>query len=697
MLHLSGKLLVVAVTAIFLVAPTSYSLGDDDLFTQAAAQFREKDYVEAARLAKKAGDSPQRTFLLGMSMLRMGKFDEGLPLLIEAESRLPLVGDYAALNQAEALLKLNKYQDAANKAASLPKRYPASQLIRRSEKLYADILYEAGDFSAALKAYQGFVEKYPSGSDSVQALFQVARCREETGDRNGGALIYRTIWLNNPTSALSQKSQDRLKELEKGGIKSAAYTPEELLRRASTLATQNEYSSALRVLRSIPTEGQGGAVLDRIELRTGMAHYRLRNWREAEKSLTKAAGSTFPGIRSEARFWLAKSLERQDRNERAFEQYMKLADEGKKQEFADDALMEAAGLRRSQGKYSEAAHLFKQIARNYPDSKFVSRAAWESGWCHFLAGEYTIASDLFKPLLKDETMREKVIYWLARSQENLASADADSYFRILLDEYPAGFYATWYREHKGVRDVREPLGQRSAVAELPLVSGFDKPRLLALLGMMEESRTEMAIARKKTGDKKSLFPGLARTYLEMQDYSSAIALFLQNRPVKWDTPSLPLWSAGYPLVYRAQVAQNTSANALSEGLIYGLIRAESGFSPAIKSPAGAIGLMQLMPATAKITARENGTFNPQKLVIPDYNIKLGTRHFRDLMKEYNGDVVYSIAAYNAGAGAVERWRKSFKGLKQDEFIESIPYQETRDYVKKVYASAATYRQLYSLK
>jgi soluble lytic murein transglycosylase len=150
-------------------------------------------------------------------------------------------------------------------------------------------------------------------------------------------------------------------------------------------------------------------------------------------------------------------------------------------------------------------------------------------------------------------------------------------------------------------------------------------------------------------------------------------------------------------VYGNLVSQHTAVNGISEGLIFGLIRAESGFSPAIKSPAGAIGLMQLMPATAKATAREGGAFNPQKLIVPEYNIKLGTRHFRDLLKEYDGDVIYSIAAYNAGASAVDRWRKGFKGLKKDEFIESIPYQETRDYVKKVFASAATYRQLYGLK
>jgi soluble lytic murein transglycosylase len=105
----------------------------------------------------------------------------------------------------------------------------------------------------------------------------------------------------------------------------------------------------------------------------------------------------------------------------------------------------------------------------------------------------------------------------------------------------------------------------------------------------------------------------------------------------------------------------------------------------------------MMPATANMTAREKGEFNPQRLIDPEYNIRLGTKHLYDLMKVQSGDVVYVAAAYNAGSGALERWKKSFKGLSKDEFIESIPYQETRDYVKKVYASAATYRQLYGIK
>ncbi len=281
--------------------------------------------------------------------------------------------------------------------------------------------------------------------------------------------------------------------------------------------------------------------------------------------------------------------------------------------------------------------------------------------------------------------------------ERVSLPDAEGYYRQLLDEFPAGFYATWHRGQKGLPDLREPLGQRDSLAELPLLTGYEKPRLLASLGLLEESRSEVAAVRKKGGDKKSLFPGLARIYLELQDYGSAIALFLQNRPIKWDKASLPLWTAGYPQAFSELVTAHAGGNGLSEGLVYALIRAESGFSPAIKSPAGAIGLMQLMPATAKQTAREKGEFNPQRLTVPEYNIKLGTRHLKDLLQDYQGEPVYAIAAYNAGAAAVDRWRKGMKGVAMDEFIESIPYQETRDYVKKVYASAATYRRLYGVK
>jgi len=697
MSHSFSRILTITLIGISLSSLVGFSARVDDVLPRAAVQFRDKAYADSFALASKSAESPQRTFLMGVSALRSGKVEEAVPLLAEAEQKLPLAADYAAFYQADALLKLNKYSEASAKAGNFAKNYPSSLLVRRAEKLYLDIFVAAGDCKGALKIAQTFVEKYPSGSDSVDALFQSARCREETGDLAGAAQMYRSIWLNNPLAAPAKKSQERLKELDKSGVKTVQFTAEELLRRASSLYSQNEFSQSLQMLQSIQTEGQPAALTNRVDLRSGLAQYRLRNWKAAEKSLARAAGSSLETIRSEARFWQAKALERLDMNERAFAAYLEIANEGAKQEFADDALMEAAGLRRGMGRYAEAAALFEQVPKSFPESKFIPRAAWEAAWCRYLAGEYTVSAGAFKALLKDESVREKSLYWLARSLENSGSGEASDYYATLLNEFPAGFYASWHREQKGIKEQREALDQRFVLIDAQIPAVFEKARLLASLGMQEEARNEAAAARKKTGDKKGQFPGLAKLYLEMGEYGSAIALFLQNRPVKWEKGALPLWTAGYPLVYSEQVSRHAAANGLSEALMYSLIRAESGFSPTVKSPAGAIGLMQLMPATAKATAREKGTFNPARLTSPEFNIMLGTKHFRDLLKEHDGDVVYSVAAYNAGASAVERWRKNLKGLKKDEFIESIPYQETRDYVKKVYAAAAIYRQLYGLK
>lgn len=688
-------LLAFAGTA-FLAGTPPYSSADDNL-NRAAVQYREKDFGAAYTSAGKSSELRERAFVRGMAALRLDKYEEAVSLLSEAEQKLPLIADYALFFQAEALFKLKRYPDASAKAASIHALFPSSRLLRRSEKLSADILYESGDYKRALNSYQSYIEKYPSGSDAVDASFSSARCREELADAGGALLIYRSIWLNSPASPLAAKSLERIKRLELSGRKLSPYSAEELLKRASILYAQNEFTASLKTLEMIPAAPRSQAVTSRIDLRTGMARYRLRQYKQSEKQFVNAAASSLPGVRSEARFWLAKSLDRQDLKERALAMYLELAGEGKKQEFADDALIEAAGLKRGLGQYSEAARMFDQAAKLSTEPKAVARSVWESGWCRYLAGEYAAASDVFKGLLSDETQREKVLYWLGKSLEKNGDSAAPLHYRSLLDEFPAGFYATWYREQKGVKDSREPLGNRDPLVELPALAGFDKPRLLASLGMLEEARVEMAAARKKNGEKKGQFPALARIYLEMRDYGVAISLFMQNRPVLWEKGTLPLWTAGYPRAYSDLVTQNAALNGLSEGLVYALIRAESGFAPAVKSGAGAIGLMQMMPATAKLTSREKGDFNPQRLIVPEYNIRLGTKHLHDLMKEYNGDVVYMAAAYNAGSGALERWKKSFKGLKKDEFIESIPYQETREYVKKVYASSATYRQLYGLK
>jgi len=691
------KTFIAVLAGISLCSFAAYCAVSNDSTKKAASSFRAKSYVNSFELASRAPDSPQAVFLAAVSAHRAARHAEALPLLEKAEQLLPQLGDYALLYQAEALLKLNRPLEAATRATVLASRYPDSLLLRRSGKLALDGLAAAGDHKVFLAAGQRFIEKYPAGADAVEVLFLLGATHEQLGSKDTAMQVYRSIWLNNPASALAGKAASRIVELEKSAVRLNVFSAGELLQRAATLYALNEFSQSLATLAMISSGQVTPSVKAQINLKSGMAYFRLRKWKAAEKYLARAAGGSIPAVSSEARFWRARTFGRMNMDEQAFKAYMELAGEGSRQPFADDALLEAAGLRKSSGRYGEAAALYERLQAVFPQSKLLTKAVWRAAWCRYLAGDHARAAEAFRKLALDGGQREKALYWLGRSLAKTGSRDSGPVFDQLLQEYPVGFYAVMIRESRGVKPELERLANRAVNIEAPLPPGFEKAGMLASLGMVAEARNEATAARKKAGDKKEHFPGLAKLYLDMDEYGSAIALFMKNRPVPWDSAHLPIWSAGYPAPYGALVSKYTAENRLSEGLIYGLIRAESTFNPTIRSHAGAIGLMQLMPATAKATAREKGRFDVSRLVIPEYNIKLGTKHFSDLMKGADGDVIFSIAAYNAGAAAVKRWKKGMNGLSRDEFIENIPYQETRDYVKKVYASAEIYRQLYGIR
>jgi soluble lytic murein transglycosylase len=181
-------------------------------------------------------------------------------------------------------------------------------------------------------------------------------------------------------------------------------------------------------------------------------------------------------------------------------------------------------------------------------------------------------------------------------------------------------------------------------------------------------------------------------YLEMGDFSGAAAALRQDPPRRMDKDNLHVWGINYPAAFRHEISRLSAANGLDPSLVFALVRAESRFSPRATSPVGARGLMQLMPATAR--AIDKVAADPDRLYQPELNLRLGTRHLKDLIDRYDGNLVPVIASYNAGAGNVDRWLKAFGGMDQSEFIENIPFPETRDYVKKVLAGREIYRRLY---
>ena len=160
--------------------------------------------------------------------------------------------------------------------------------------------------------------------------------------------------------------------------------------------------------------------------------------------------------------------------------------------------------------------------------------------------------------------------------------------------------------------------------------------------------------------------------------------------------SRPVWEATWPLAFRPLIQSSSRSARVDPDLLQGLIREESRFNPRARSSTGALGLAQLMPATARQVADSlKMAVDEASLLQPAPNIRLGAAYLGQLLKHFDGNPAYAVAAYNAGPGAVERWRKALPQAELDEWVEHIAFEETRDYVKRVLSSYSAYKLLYA--
>ncbi len=671
----------------------------DPFLAAAASKMKAKDYKGAVKDALNAPSEGRRDFLLGMAEAKLGHWEEAAKYLCKTADSLPLLADYSIYYHALALYRLGRYPESLAKLEGFVKKYPESPLVRRSEKLQADLLYDSGNLPVAAVSYKEFIEKFPTGADSLEALQRLALCREKTGDTAGAVKTLRNIWLNYPTSNISANAEEELHRLTARGAVVAPFSAEELQRRATILIDLKKYDKAIKALGAISLAGEPDAFVWRLLLKTGQAQFKARHFKDAAHTFSDLLSrNPRTEIVDEARYWLAKTLDKIGREEEAFATYVRLAETSPKSNLADDALLAAAFIRKFQNKSEAELSIMKMLVEKYPKSGLAQIAFWEIAWTSYQTGDLKTAADFFRKLLDSDTTRDRALYWYGRTLAAVGDEKGAAWaFGALVSEFPYGFYALSYKQGAGIKDDENNSIPADLCAILPMPPGFERAKSLIALGLHEEAATELSAAKRRLSDKSGMIPGLARLYLEMGDFHAAFSLLRDKRLGYQDKNTLPEWGIAYPLAFRGEVATNAQKCGIPECLIYAVIRAESNYFPKALSPAGAVGLMQVMPATATAVAKGGGEQCAiDRLVLPEFNIRIGARHLKDLLSLYGGDEVMAVAAYNAGSGNVNRWRKAFGKLPREMFIENIPFPETREYVKKVLSWADIYRRLYRL-
>lgn len=281
----------------------------------------------------------------------------------------------------------------------------------------------------------------------------------------------------------------------------------------------------------------------------------------------------------------------------------------------------------------------------------------------------------------DSESTPMILFWLGKmAQYQNNYPEYNKYYNAVISKYPDSYYA--YRAYLGLNNSEQPIIGKS-LRELPVEYPHSYSRnnvVLKLVALKDYEMVDEIVDDEFVESWVSYQKGdLSKSIVQARDAMAK----LKEKPDKYDLR----WRLVYPLNYYDLVKKYAD----NPPLMLGLMREESYFDPLIQSSVGASGLMQLMPATAK----EMGAANMDDLFNPNMNTRLGCKYYSYIRTILGGHDVSSIAAYNGGAGAVQKWKSSLNFDNSDEFIEQIPYPETQTYVKKVLRSYWNYVRIYN--
>ncbi|HYJ78625.1 MAG TPA: lytic transglycosylase domain-containing protein, partial [Longimicrobiaceae bacterium] len=367
-----------------------------------------------------------------------------------------------------------------------------------------------------------------------------------------------------------------------------------------------------------------------------------------------------------------------------------------------EALYLAADLADDAGDDARAAALYRRAAAAYPGSAPAGQALMRLGGAAFTARDYAGAARAWEEYRRASPRGDRWLqatYWAGRAHAARGdAATAAARWREVRAREPLSYYALKAAERLGERywpvalAAAPPVPDSSARRVGAWLRGVD---LLRAAGLDAEAEAEAERRVREAGeDVAVLYPlaeGLVERGLAPQAIRVGLALRAAGRP--YDARLVRIL---YPFPYREMVAAEARERGLDPFLVAALIRQESSFKPRAVSRAGAVGLMQVMPATGAGLAAGAGIrgWERDMLLNPEINVHLGTRFLAQQVRSFGGDLPNVFIAYNAGPGRVARWRGFPEARDRELFTERIPFEETRDYVKILTRNMAIYRGLY---
>jgi soluble lytic murein transglycosylase len=385
--------------------------------------------------------------------------------------------------------------------------------------------------------------------------------------------------------------------------------------------------------------------------------------------------------------------------------------------WTEEALYSGGNMHLLKHEQVEAISDYETLVRLFPASTYAPSAHWRAAWMSYRLRKYADAARLMDEqitLYPASTEASSALYWRGRLYEDEAKdfGQAANYYRSLNANYVNFYYAILGRQRLAVigsqggsvtpaaalASVRAPVAPELTGVVPESDPHFIKAKLLANAALNEYIGPEIQ-ASPTSGQWGAL--AAAQIYSSFGENTRALqsmkhsGISFFSIPIN-QVPSV-YWRLLFPQPYWGDLVVDSQQNGLDPYLVASLIRQESEFNAGAVSPANAYGLMQLLPSVGKAAAKKDGLkgFDARQLLNPSINLKLGTTNLKQVLDRFGGQAEYALAAYNAGDTPVRRWLSTNDYKDVAEYVESIPYTETREYVQAILRNREIYRTLYA--
>ncbi len=653
----------------------------------------------------------------GINAYNTRDFNGAITHLTAARAAIKLA-DYVAYHLAYSQLLTGDVDGALSTLnAYRAKPIDSSPLAGKISLLYGRALLDkhAPELTAqALHVLQTDYKSLPQPDGD----FALGLAFEALGEQQQAALSYERVFYAYPNTDQAAQSWTAMERLRTAlGKDFPAAPPRRQLDRASKWLDVKEYVKARQEYATLANTLMDPDK-DEAKVGIGVADY-LAGDATAASHYLKDLHAAPSEVDAERLYYLTEAARKVGDDTAMMEAVGDLAEHYQQSPWRLKALVTAGNRYFATNDRDKYTPLFKAAFETFPADNATAYCHWKIAWDAYLTDQPDRVSLLREQveLYSDDSRAGTALYFLGRLAESAAEyGEARAYYDRLSAQFPHYFYAVLGREREtgkvAAAAVDDDTSTWLAKVEWPAQRDFsattpnaatgqriERARLLAAAGLEDAAEAEIRFGVKTETEQPQL---LALELAASADTPSRALRIMKS--LSGDYLSLPLqnasmsfWQALFPLPYKDEVFANARAHGLDPFFVAGLIRQESEFNPAAKSRASAYGLMQLLPATGRMLGRKDGMrpVTANLLLNPAVSIRLGTEYLRTQLDSWEGDWYRTLAAYNAGPGRVHQWLNWANFREPVEFVESIPFTETREYVQAVLRNADMYRELYS--